>query len=381
MPGGLVIVGGDTSDEVWKSLSENPANTLDGSWIAIGSRYGSSTVDKVQSSPAARAVSTSTAPPPCDTTPASAVSGCTRGYCPLLLLLTSKVLLAQRHLGLGNPIIVGPEQFRFISQAVTVKPAGQRPVYREGYAGVVVGGVASTTTASRPSREKAMCGRYVSVADRADLIELYNATAAEPSVAPPSYNVAPTQEITAVVERTDKDAEGEVHRQLRTLYWGLVSSWTNDIKTGARMINARVNTLTEKPALKRAFARRRTVIPASGYYEWEPVEVDLDGRVRKQPYYIHPADGGLLSFAGLYELWPDPDKDNDDATGRHDGGAPPPPRRPAPPARSTTAPRSCCPASASTPGSTRAAPDQTRCTSCSVASTSTRSQCDGCRAR
>jgi putative SOS response-associated peptidase YedK len=171
------------------------------------------------------------------------------------------------------------------------------------------------TTASGPTGEKVMCGRYVSVAERADLIELYNATAAEPSVAPPSYNVAPTQEITAVVERGDTDAGGEVHRQLRTLYWGLVPSWAKDIKIGARMINARVKTLAENPPFKRAFARRRTVIPASGYYEWEPVEVDLDGRVRKQPYYIHPADGGLLSFAGLYELWPDPDKDKDDPKG------------------------------------------------------------------
>jgi putative SOS response-associated peptidase YedK len=75
------------------------------------------------------------------------------------------------------------------------------------------------------------------------------------------------------------------------------------------MINARVETLAEKPAFRPAFARRRTVIPAAGYYEWE---VEIDGKARKQPYYIHPAGDGVLSLAGLYELWPDPDKAKDD---------------------------------------------------------------------
>jgi putative SOS response-associated peptidase YedK len=128
-----------------------------------------------------------------------------------------------------------------------------------------------------------MCGRYVSVAERADLIELYNATTEGP-IAPASYNVAPTQQITAVVERADKGAGGEVQRHIRTLKWGLVPSWAKDPKIGARMINARMETLAEKPAFRRAFAIRRAVIPANGYYEWEPVEVD--GKIRKQPYYM-----------------------------------------------------------------------------------------------
>ena len=156
-----------------------------------------------------------------------------------------------------------------------------------------------------------MCGRYVSVAEKADLVELYNATAPDPDVAPPSYNVAPTQNITAVLARADKHGGGEVQRRLRTLKWGLVPFFARDPKIGAKMINARVETLAEKPAYRQAFAKRRTVIPAAGYYEWEPVEVE--GKVRKQPYFIHPAaPDGVLSFAGLYELWQDKSKDEDD---------------------------------------------------------------------
>jgi putative SOS response-associated peptidase YedK len=77
-----------------------------------------------------------------------------------------------------------------------------------------------------------MCGRYVSVAEKADLVELYDATASDPEIAPKSYNVAPTQQITAVLERVDKDGD-EVQRQLRTLKWGLVPSWAKDPKIGA----------------------------------------------------------------------------------------------------------------------------------------------------
>jgi putative SOS response-associated peptidase YedK len=122
----------------------------------------------------------------------------------------------------------------------------------------------------------------VSVAERADLIELYNATAEGP-IAPASYNVAPTQQVTAVIERPGKDGS-EAQRQLRSLRWGLVPSWAKDLKIGARMINARMETLAEKPSFRRAFAIRRAVIPANGYYEWEPVE--HDGEIRKQPYYM-----------------------------------------------------------------------------------------------
>jgi len=85
--------------------------------------------------------------------------------------------------------------------------------------------------------------------------------------------------------------------------WGLVPFWAKDPSIGSRMINARVETVDSKPAFRRAFAKRRCLLPADGFYEWMKVS-DL-GKVRKQPYYIHRADGGVLAFAGLYELWRD----------------------------------------------------------------------------
>ncbi|PZS25887.1 MAG: DUF159 family protein [Pseudonocardiales bacterium] len=112
-----------------------------------------------------------------------------------------------------------------------------------------------------------------------------------------------------VLERSEKDGPA-VARRLRALRWGLVPSWAKDQKNGSRLINARVETLADKPSFRSAFAKRRAILPSSGYYEWQPI--DVDGKVRKQPYFIHPTEGGVLSFAALYELWPDPTKDDDD---------------------------------------------------------------------
>lgn len=108
----------------------------------------------------------------------------------------------------------------------------------------------------------------------------------------------------------ERQHEGEAERTLRALRWGLIPSWSKDQKIGSRLINARVETLASKPAWRTAFAKRRAVISAGGYIEWQRLEED--GKVRKQPYFIHPAGGGTLSFAGLYALWPDPARDNDD---------------------------------------------------------------------
>lgn len=159
-----------------------------------------------------------------------------------------------------------------------------------------------------------MCGRYVSVARRAELQALYEATspAEEPEELAPSWNVAPTQRVYTVVEQQEK-GQPRSHRQLRVLRWGLIPVWAKDPKIGSKLINARVETLAAKPSFRSAFAKRRAVVPSAGYYEWLPVE-DEDGKTRKQPYFIHPADGGVLSFAGLYERWTDPTKDADDPT-------------------------------------------------------------------
>jgi putative SOS response-associated peptidase YedK len=160
-----------------------------------------------------------------------------------------------------------------------------------------------------------MCGRYAASADRAKLATVYDVDTAVGPELRPSWNVAPTTQVYGVLERDrhggDPDDPGNPERQIRPLRWGLVPSWAKDPAIGSRLINARVETLAEKPAWRQAFRRRRVVLPASGFYEWQPVEVD--GRTRKQPYYVHPAeDGGLLSLAGLYELWPDPGKAEDD---------------------------------------------------------------------
>jgi putative SOS response-associated peptidase YedK len=105
-------------------------------------------------------------------------------------------------------------------------------------------------------------------------------------------------------------------RQLRVVRWGLVPSWAKDVSIGSRLINARSETVAEKPAFRRAFARRRCLLPADGYYEWMVLGAteasDRPGKKAKQPYFIHRADGGPLAFAGLYELWRDrsvPDED------------------------------------------------------------------------
>ena len=133
----------------------------------------------------------------------------------------------------------------------------------------------------------------------------------------PDYNVAPTKKIYAVLTRNPsapQDAaaadDEPAERQLRVVRWGLVPYWAKDRAIGSRMINARAETLAEKPAFRRAFARRRCLLPADGFYEWQ--QVTDGGGKRKQPYYIYRSDGGVLAFAGLYELWRDPSVPEDD---------------------------------------------------------------------
>ena len=128
------------------------------------------------------------------------------------------------------------------------------------------------------------------------------------------YNVAPTKEVYAVVERPpSRESEEPPQRQLRVLRWGLVPSWAKDPSIGNRMINARMETVAEKPAFKRAFAARRCLLPADGYFEWYPTsQTTKAGKPRKQPFFIRPQDGGVLAMAGLYEIWRDPTRADDD---------------------------------------------------------------------
>jgi putative SOS response-associated peptidase YedK len=165
-----------------------------------------------------------------------------------------------------------------------------------------------------------MCGRYASSRKPEDLIEEFDVVdnrLEKPIEA--DYNVAPTKEVYAVLERTARKppdgaaSDEDPQRQLRALRWGLVPSWAKDPAIGNRMINARMETVAEKPAYKRAFASRRCLLPADGYFEWYPTSQKTKaGKPRKQPFFIRPADGGVLAMAGLYEIWRDPTRDDDD---------------------------------------------------------------------
>lgn len=111
----------------------------------------------------------------------------------------------------------------------------------------------------------------------------------------PRHNVAPTQEIAGVLR-----PEGSAHRELRWFHWGLIPSWAKDAKLAAKMINARAETVAEKPAFRSPFRSRRCLIIADGFYEWKKLDRG------KQPYLMRMADGGPFAFAGLWERWHDP---------------------------------------------------------------------------
>ncbi len=171
-----------------------------------------------------------------------------------------------------------------------------------------------------------MCGRYASSANPDDLASYFRVEEPPEEALPPSYNVAPTDPVYAVLDRHEK-------RQLRVVRWGLIPSWAKEAKVGARFINARRETVRDKPAFRAAFQRRRCLLPADGYYEWQKPAVaegaagsgaDRSGAAgsgsagtgsagsgkgksgpARQPFYITRSDGGPLAFAGLYELWRD----------------------------------------------------------------------------
>ena len=152
-----------------------------------------------------------------------------------------------------------------------------------------------------------MCGRFVSARKRLELLEEFaverDSVPADRDPEHADYNVAPTKRIYAVLDHKDKDEPGKPQRELRLVRWGLVPSWAKEISVGARMINARAETVAVKPSFRSAFKRRRCIIPADGYYEWQAAEAGK--KAPKQPFYIYRSDGGILAFAGIYELWRD----------------------------------------------------------------------------
>ena len=161
-----------------------------------------------------------------------------------------------------------------------------------------------------------MCGRYVAVHSPQQLAEEFGVERiVVDGPVEPDYNVAPTKPVLGVLARTGRgeQASDEAQRQLRALRWGLVPSWAKDPSIGNRLINARVETAAEKPSFRQAFAKRRCILPALGFYEWaQPAEGEGRSKSPKQPYFIHRPDGSTLAMAGLYELWRDPHRDRED---------------------------------------------------------------------
>jgi putative SOS response-associated peptidase YedK len=136
-----------------------------------------------------------------------------------------------------------------------------------------------------------MCGRYALTSPPAEIAERFHLLWT-PEIEP-HYNIAPSQMIPVV-------RETEAGRALVMLKWGLIPWWAKDATIGAKLVNARAETLADKPAFRDAYRRRHCLIPADTFYEWKPVEG------RKQPYCIRLRDHGLFGMAGLWERWQAP---------------------------------------------------------------------------
>lgn len=143
-----------------------------------------------------------------------------------------------------------------------------------------------------------MCGRF-SLTRPVDAIRKLFGFSQIPNL-PARYNIAPTQAVLAV-RAPNPDVRTETARQALLARWGLIPSWAKDASLASKMINARAETVAEKPAFRAAFRRRRCLIPADGFFEWK---TENGG---KQPYRIEMADEGLMAFAGLNERWSSPD--------------------------------------------------------------------------
>jgi putative SOS response-associated peptidase YedK len=133
-----------------------------------------------------------------------------------------------------------------------------------------------------------MCGRFTQTFSSSEIESAFNL--ANVSSLEPKYNIAPTQQVATILQ-TDRS------RTFKMLRWGLIPSWAKEPKMGAKLINARAETVAEKPSFRSAFQRRRCLILASGFYEWQQLED------RKQPFYIQQKDSQPFAFAGLWSTW------------------------------------------------------------------------------
>ena len=142
-----------------------------------------------------------------------------------------------------------------------------------------------------------MCGRFTLHHSLEELEERFDAHPLTLAVATPRYNIAPTQDILVVTQNGA--------RHLQEYHWGLIPSWAKDPAISSKMINARAETLAEKPSFRTALSRRRCLIPADGFYEWQDAAADLPTgkKAAKTPMHIRLQGGALFAFAGLWDEW------------------------------------------------------------------------------
>ncbi len=138
-----------------------------------------------------------------------------------------------------------------------------------------------------------MCGRFTLTVDPDELQQQFGLKEPPPAELAPRYNIAPSQAVAVIANNKD--------RVLELFQWGLVPSWAKDPKIGNKMINARAETLPEKPSFRAALKRRRCLVVADGFYEWKKAGT------AKTPMYIQLKDGRPFAFAGLWEVWQPPD--------------------------------------------------------------------------
>jgi putative SOS response-associated peptidase YedK len=161
-----------------------------------------------------------------------------------------------------------------------------------------------------------VCGRFVSTSGP-DVIASYFGADADVESLGENFNVAPTHDIYGVVARAtdpvaarDAGDENSLGRHIQVFHWGLIPSWAKERKIGAKMINARSETIAEKPAFRGLVKNKRLIIPMDGFYEWKPGSADgplnTKGKPLKQPMFIHRIDGEPLAVAGLWSAWKDP---------------------------------------------------------------------------
>ena len=155
-----------------------------------------------------------------------------------------------------------------------------------------------------------MCGRFVSTSTPDAIADYFGADIDVENLGQ-NFNVAPTQDVYGVVAGPGTSPGIQVAPVLRAFHWGLIPSWAKERKIGNRMINARSETLTEKPAFRSLVKKKRLIIPMDGFYEWKAGAADgplnAKGKPLKQPMFIHRVDGEQMGVAGLWSAWKDPE--------------------------------------------------------------------------